>query len=371
MKTAIVHDWLMSLGGAERVLEEILALFPSPLFTLCQNKQSQFPPNIEQALIKHSLIQKLPFSKTQYRHYLPLYPFAVEQFDLSAYNLIISSSHAVAKGVKTNPDQLHLCYCHTPIRYVWDLEEEYLNSLNLFKSVVAKQVFKYLRKWDVSTTPRVNTFIANSHFVAERISRLYGREATVIYPPVATHLFQPEKIKDDFYLSVSRLVPYKKIDLIVETFNQSPHRKLKIVGTGPLLEKLQKKALSNTEFLGFQSDETIRKLLSQAKGFIFAAEDDFGIAPLEAQASGTPVIAYGRGGALETILPGKTGLFFLEQNSSHLLSALERFETIQWDHSFICAHAEKFNVQRFQKEFKQFVDQQWEVFDENRHSCRR
>lgn len=368
MKTAIVHDWLISLGGAERVLEEMLALFPSPVFTLLQNKEYAFSDKIRQAAVHCSFIQKLPLAQTHHCHYLPFYPRAIETFDLSAYDLILSSSHAVAKGVKAHARQLHLCYCHTPMRYAWDLEEQYLNSVGILKALIARQVFKSLRKWDVETAVQVDAFIANSHFVAERIWRLYGRRATVIYPPVATHLFRPEKIKDDFYFSVSRLVPYKRIDLIIEAFNQTPQRRLKIAGTGPLLEKLRKMAQPNIEFLGFQSDEKIREQMAAAKGFVFAAEEDFGIAPLEAQASGTPVIAYGRGGALETIIGGKTGLFFSEQTVSHLVAAIDEFEKIQWDPSLIRAHSEKFGVDRFQKELKQFVDQQWEVFCENCHS---
>jgi glycosyltransferase involved in cell wall biosynthesis len=371
MKTAIVHDWLMSLGGAERVLEEILGLFPSPLFTLCQNKEARFSDNIQQAATHHSFIQKLPFTQSHYRHYLSLYPRAIEGFDLENYDLIISSSHAVAKGVKTHENQLHVCYCHTPMRYIWDLEEQYLKAAGPLTAIIARQVFKTLRKWDVETSSRVDAFIANSQFVAERIHRLYGQEASVIYPPVATHLFSPQKEKDDFYLSVSRLVPYKRIDLLIDAFNQSPERRLKIVGTGPLLEELQKRARANIEFLGFQSDENVRKLLSDAKGFVFAAEEDFGIAPLEAQASGTPVIAYGRGGALETIVEGKTGIFFHEQTASHLLGALDVFEKTTWDYSVICSHAEKFGTDRFRKELKQFVNQHWEVFCEKRHSSRR
>lgn len=371
MKVAIVHDWLMSQGGAERVLEEILKLYPGPVFTLFQNEDNSLSGPIQEARVKHSFIQKMPFARTQYRNYLPLFPMAIEKFDLKEFNLIISSSHAVAKGVKTHDRQLHICYCHTPMRYAWDLEEPYLESVGVVKGTIARQVLKFLRKWDLNTVSRVDHFIANSKFVAERIERIYGRESTVIYPPVATHEFTPGKEKEDFFLTVSRLVSYKRVDLIVEAFNQMPTKRIKIVGDGPELSKLRGMARNNIEFLEFQSQDELKKLFSYAKGFVFAAEEDFGIAPVEAQSAGTPVIAFGKGGARETVIDGKTGLFFLEQTAASLVTALERFESIDWDTSAIRAHAEQFGVERFRKEFKKFVDQQWENFCENRHSSRR
>lgn len=367
MKVAIVHDWLTSLGGAERVLEEILEVYPAPVFTLFQAWEGS--SNIQRADIKHSFIQKLPMKKC--RNYLPLYPFAVERFDLKGYDLVISSSHAVAKGVKTSQGQLHICYCHTPMRYAWDLEEQYLESVGPLKAFTARQLLKFLRKWDVNSVPRVDAFIANSCYIFDRIKRVYGRESRVIYPPVSTHLFAVGEEKKDFYLTVSRLVSYKKVDLIVEAFNQMPSKKIKIVGVGPELAKLQQRAKSNIEFLGFQSDENVRELLAVAKGFVFAAEEDFGIAPIEAQAAGTPVIAYGKGGAIETVVAEETGLFFAEQKVSSLIEAVEQFEKMRWDVKLIRAHSEKFGVERFRREFKLYVDQQWEQFCENRHSCRR
>jgi len=371
MKTAIVHDWLMGIGGAERVLEEILKLYPAPVFTLFQNTKNILSESIQNADVRHSFIQKMPFTQQFYRNYLPLYPLAIERFDLKEYDLIISSSHAVAKGIKTRRDQLHICYCHTPMRYAWDLEKQYLESVGTFKAMAARQVLKFLRKWDFDSVPRVDAFIANSKYVAQRIERLYNREAVVIYPPISTSLFSAKDSKEDFYLSVSRLVPYKRVDLIVEAFNQMPSKKIKIVGAGPELEKLRKKTQCNIEFLGFQPDEIVRELYASAKGFIFAAEEDFGIAPLEAQASGTPVIAYGQGGALETVIPETTGLFFYEQSVQSLITAVEEFEKISWNGKVIRSHSEKFGVDRFKKEFKQFIDQQWEGFCENRYTSRR
>lgn len=370
MKSAIVHDWLMSMGGAERVLDEILELYPSPLFTLFQNEKNILGSNIQKAKIERSFIQKLPWAESHYRNYLPLFPFAIERFDLKPYDLIISSSHAVAKGVKTDKHQLHICYCHTPMRYAWDLEDQYLQTVNPLKAAAARQVLKFLRRWDIESVPRVDAFIANSHYIAERIKRLYGRESVVIYPPVATHLFTPKEIKEDFYLTVSRLVPYKKVDLLIEAFNQMPKKKLKIVGIGPELERLKACAKENIEFLGFLPDENVRQLLADAKGFIFAAEEDFGIAPLEAQAAGTPVVAYGRGGVLETVVSGITGLFFKEQSAAELIKTLEEFEKISWSVKLIREHAEKFGVHRFKIEFKQFIEKQWEQFCESRHTCR-
>lgn len=371
MKTALVHDWLISQGGAERVLEEMLELFPSPIFTLFQKRNKNLSEKISKAAVKSSFIQNLPLAETQYRNYLPLYPAAIERFDLQDYDLILSSSHAVAKGIKTHANQLHICYCHTPMRYAWDLEEQYLESVSFLKAMIARKILKKIREWDVKTVHRVDAFIANSHYVAERIRRLYQREAHVIYPPVATHLFHLKEEKDDFYLTVSRLVPYKRIDLLVEAFNGMPSKKLKIVGAGPESERLRAKAGKNIEFLGFQPDEKVRELLASARGFIFAAEEDFGIAPLEAQASGTPVIAYGKGGSLETVLPGITGLLFPEQTASSLVESLKEFEKIKWNGKLIRSHAEKFGTDRFKKELKQFVDQQWEQFCEIRYSSRR
>lgn len=355
----------MGQGGAERVLDEILELYPAPIFTLFQSSKDG------RKNVTHSFLQNLPFVETKYRNYLPLYPRAIEQFDLSEFDLIISNSHAVAKGVKTHAGQLHICNCCTPIRYAWDLEEQYLESVGALKGMIARRVLKYLRKWDFKSASRVDAFVAISHYVAERIKRIYGREAHVIYPPVRVENYAISEKKDDFYLSVGRLVQYKKVDLMVEAFNQMPEKRLKVVGTGPDLEKLKGMAGGNIEFLGFESEESVKQLLGKARGFVFAAEEDFGIAPVEAQASGTPVIAYGKGAALETIVDGTTGLFFAEQSAQSLIEAVKRFEKISWDGKVIRTHSEKFGVDRFRKEFREFVNQQWELFNENRHFSRR
>ena len=320
MKIAIIHDWLVTYAGAERVLEQMLNVFPnSDLFSLVDFLPEDNRDFIQNKPVKTSYIQKLPFAKKQYRSYLPLMPFAVEQFDLSEYDLIISSSHAVAKGVITGPDQLHICMCYSPIRYAWDLQHQYLKEAGLDKGVkgfIAKRILHRIRIWDISSANGVDKFIAISNFIKRRIEKVYRRSSTVIYPPVYTEDFNlssgPRK---DFYLTASRMVPYKKIDLIVETFSKNfPDKKLIVIGEGPDFKKIQNIAASNVTLLGYQKFNVLKEHLSNAKAFIFAAEEDFGIAPLEAQASGTPVIAFGKGGALETIKglsdDEPTGVFF-------------------------------------------------------------
>ncbi len=323
------------------------------------------------ASVNTSFIQNIPFSQRIYRHLLPFFPYAIEQFDLSEYDLILSSSHAVAKGVLTHAEQLHICYCHSPMRYAWDLHHQYMRELGSFSGFLAKKILHRIRQWDVSSLPRVDHFIANSHHVARRIKRNYGREATVLYPPVATHLFRADAKKENFYLTASRLVPYKRIDLIVEAFSKTPHRRLIVIGDGPEMGKIKKMAAPNIEILGHVSDVKMRDYMQRAKGFVFAAEEDFGIVPVEAQAGGTPVIAFGKGGALETVIEGETGLFFSEQTPKVLNEAIDRFEKMEFDPQAIRLHAEKFGAERFAVQLKQIVKEKWEKFCESHHSCRR
>jgi len=365
MKTAIIHDWLITTGGAEKVLEEIWNLYPSPIFTLLKG---EILPGKK---VISSILQKMPGSLKFHRYYLPLFPWAIERFDLQEFEVILSSSHAVAKGIKKREDQLHICYCHTPMRYAWDLQAQYMETLGNIRRWGAQAVLKYLRQWDRSSTERVDYFIANSAYVAERIGRIYGRPAAVIYPPVSTEKFYLSTQKEAFYLTVSRLVPYKKIDLMIEAFAASSDRQLIIVGEGPEMNRLKALATPNVQMLGHQSDEVVARLLSQARAFIFAAEEDFGIVPVEAQASGTPVIAFGKGGACETIISGKTGIFFEEQTVSSLLQAIERFEMLNFNPVQIKAHAEMFNGERFKQEFTNFVEKKWREFSENHHFSRR
>ncbi|EFR41455.1 glycosyltransferase, group 1 family protein [Selenomonas sp. oral taxon 137 str. F0430] len=319
MKVAVVCDWLVVYAGAERVLEQILKLYPeADLFCLVD-----FLPNDRRDFILNkktnpSFIQNLPFAKTKYRSYLPFMPIAIEQLDVSAYDLVISSSHAVAKGILTGPNQIHISYVHSPMRYAWDLQHQYLKQAGLqrgLKSWLARAILHYMRMWDYRTANGVDHFIANSRFIAKRVKKVYGREATVIYPPVDVSAYTLCEQKEDFYLTASRLVPYKRVDLIVEAFTAMPEKRLVVIGDGPEFGKIKKKAGSNVTLLGYQPFEVLRDKMQKAKAFVFAAEEDFGIIPVEAQACGTPVIAYGRGGALETVIPGRTGVFFISKRT--------------------------------------------------------
>ncbi|NOZ68977.1 MAG: glycosyltransferase family 4 protein, partial [Deferribacteres bacterium] len=327
---------------------------------------------------KTSLIQNLPFARTKYRNYLPLMPFAAGRLDVSAYDVIISNSHSVAKGVKKKPGQLQICYCHTPMRYAWDLREQYLNETGLnsgIKGAVVKAVLNRLRTWDYNTAQQVDHFIANSRYIKDRISRSYGREATVIYPPVDVRSFQLDEKKDKFFLAVSRMVPYKKMDLIVEAFSKTG-LPLVVIGDGPDFAKVRSRAKKNIEFLGYLEGGRMRSYMQKARAFVFAAEEDFGIVPVEAQACGTPVIAYGKGGVTETVIPvnssalslrsgesgdmaSPTGIFFHEQTPEALIGAVKEFEASEdkFNPSEIRKNAERFSIERFRREFRAFVDE--------------
>ena len=367
MKTALVHDWLVTLAGAEKVLEAIYELYPSSIYTLVRDEKKLKGSIFENADVKTSFIQKFPKASTQYRNYLLFFPLAIEQFDLSEYDIIISSSHAVAKGILSHSSQLHVCYCHTPIRYAWDLYHRYLKEANLtkgIKSSLVKLILHYIRVWDATTANRVDYFVANSKYIAKRIKKIYRRDSVVIYPPVDVDRFEVNTEKEDFFLTVSRIVPYKKIDLIVEAFSKLSDKKLVVIGDGPDFDKIKKKAGKNVELLGYQSFEVLKDYMQKAKAFIFAAEEDFGIVPVEAQACGTPVIAYGKGGVLETVIEGKTGLFFRKQTVESLIEAIKEFEKNEhlFDPIEIRKNAERFSKDRFKKEFKKFVDSKIEEF---------
>jgi glycosyltransferase involved in cell wall biosynthesis len=293
-------------------------------------------------------------------------PLAIEQLDLSGYDVVISESHAIAKGVITGPDQLHIGYIHTPIRYAWDMQEAYLKQAGLDKglrSFITRALLHYLRIWDMRTVAGVDYYIANSNFVARRIMKLYKREAEVIYPPVNVDRFSIAKEKEDFYITISRLVSYKKVDLIVRAFNRLPGRDLVIIGDGPEIKSLKKIASSNITFMGFQPESVIEDMLKRAKAFVYAAEEDFGIVPVEAQACGTPVIAYGKGGVLETVVEGETGFFFEEQNETALIEAINAFEgSASLDPDIIRQNAERFNKARFLREMKSFVEEKSKAY---------
>ena len=325
-KVAIVHDWLPLYGGGGAAAGANHRRFPSNgyLYAYRHRTPKRSAAFWEADPSPPSFVQRLPFGRTKYRSYLPLLPFAIEQFDLSSYDLVISSSYAVAKGVITGPDQLHVSYVHSPIRYAWDLQHQYLREAGLVrgpKSWLARAILHHIRLWDVRTANGVDYFIANSHFIQRRIWKVYRREAEVIYPPVDVSAFSMYEKKEDFYLTASRMVPYKKMDVIVQAFSGMPDKKLVVIGDGPGFAKIKAHAGPNVTLLGYQSFEVLRDHMQRARAFIFAAEEDFGIVPVEAQACGTPVIAYGKGGALETVRglhrsDQPTGVFFDQHNPS-------------------------------------------------------
>ncbi len=362
-KVALVHEWLVDHSGSEKVLEQMLLVFPeADLFSLVEFLPDDLKPFIRHKKVSTSFIQKLPFARKHYRSYLPLMPLAVEQLNVSAYDIVISNSHAVTKGVITRSDQLHLCYCHSPVRYAWDLYQQYLGEAGLrrgLRGAAAKLLLHYLRLWDLGTVNRIDHFMANSHYIARRIHKVYRRSATVVYPPVDTDGFTLQVAKEDFYFTASRMVPYKRIDLIVRAFARMPDKRLIVIGDGTEMEKVRAAAGPNVTLLGFQPFAVLKDHLQRARAFVFAAEEDFGIIPVEAQACGTPVIAYGRGGSLETVVNEKTGIFFSEQTESSIIAAVNRFEHLEetFSPSQIRHHAEAFSEQAFQKAFRTAVEE--------------
>lgn len=379
MKTAIVHEWLITYAGSERVFGQIAGLYPdADLYSLLDFLADDDRGFILDRRATTSFIQRLPMAKEKYRDYLVLMPFAIKRFDLSGYDLIITSSHTVAKGVRTFPGQIHICYCHTPMRYIWDLQNQYLKEAGLDRGIrgaILKALFSRLRKWDVSTSKNVDYFIANSHYIKERIKRAYGRDAQVIYPPVDIENFEVSEKKEDFFIAVSRMVPYKKMDLIVEAFSEMG-LPLIVIGDGPDFGKVKRKATKNIELMGHLKGEVLKMYMQKARALVFAAEEDFGIVPVEAQACGTPVIAFGRGGVRETVIPlpeneaqgmavkPPTGIFFNEQTPLALIDAVKRFEKIEgrFDPYDLRRNAEKFSKERFDKEFRSFVNEKTSGF---------
>ncbi len=360
---ALVHDWLTGMRGGEKCLEVLCELFPNAtLFTLLHNKSS-VSPTIEHMHIQTSFVQHLPFAKTKYRNYLPLFPAAVEEFNLKNYDLVISTSHCVAKGAIPRADAVHICYCHTPMRYVWDLYEQYLGQdhVGWLRRTVAPLFANYLRTWDVASSNRVDYFIANSENVRRRIQRHYHRDAEVIYPPVDTSFFQLSDHSDGYYLIVSALVPYKRVDLAIAVFNQSGET-LVIVGTGPDEKRLKRLARSNIEFVGWCEAAELVRYYQNCRALIFPGEEDFGIVPLEAMACGKPVIAYKKGGVLETVLTkgkNKTGIFFEQQTPEHLHQALKEFQKTKFNASLIRKHALRFDCAVFRKKIKAFIEKKF------------
>ena len=368
LKVAVVHDWLVVYAGAEKVLEQLINIWPdADVFTLVD-----FLPADQRAFLKGrpvttSFLQKLPFARNSYRSYLPLMPLAIEQLDLSSYDLIVSSSYAVAKGVLTSGNQLHVSYVHSPVRYAWDLQNQYLRESKLekgFRSFMVRSLLHYIRMWDHRTASGVDVMVANSRFIQRRIKKVYGCEAQVIYPPVDTIGFTLCRDKEDFYVTACRLVPYKMTSTMVEAFALMPDKRLVVVGDGPELTRIKSLAGRNVEVLGHQSFATLKQLMQKAKAFVFAAEEDFGITPVEAQACGTPVIAYGRGGALETVRGldsghAPTGLFFHEQTPQAIANAVQQFErrASEFSPDACRANAESFATENFKTQMAALVRQ--------------
>jgi glycosyltransferase involved in cell wall biosynthesis len=373
-RIAVVHDWLDTWRGGENVLAEIIRSYPqADLFALVD-----FLPEAQRSRLlgkraHTTYLQRIPGARRNFRLLLPLFPRAIESLDVSVYDVVISSSHAVAKGVRTSSTQLHICYCYTPMRYAWDLRDQYLAAHGLARGVrgaLAHRVLDRLRDWDRRTSTRVTQFIAISQFVNDRIARCYDRTATVIHPPVDTGFFtpaaDPASATRDYYFAASRWVPYKRMDLIAAAFRALPERRLIVAGDGPEAARVRAAAGPNVEFVGDVSRERMRALLRGARAFVFAAEEDFGILPVEAQACGTPVIAYGRGGTRETVRDRAhpSGLFFDIQSPEAVTDAVRRFEqeTPPIDPRDCREHALQFSTPRFTNEFTAFVEHAWSTF---------
>jgi glycosyltransferase involved in cell wall biosynthesis len=365
VKIAVVHDWLDTWRGGERVLAQILRIYPeADLFALVDFLSPADRRALDGRRARTSFLQRVPFAKAGFRLLLPLFPRAVESLDVAAYDLVISSSHAVAKGVRTHRRQVHVCYCYTPMRYAWDLREQYLSQSGLdhgIRSLAANALLARLRRWDRAASERVDHFVAISAHIAARIRRCYGRDATVIYPPVTVSHRDTAPRRESSYLTVSQLVPYKRVDLLIEAFRRMPERELVVIGDGPLRRNLQARAPANVRMLGWLPEPERDAWLARARAFVFAAEEDFGIAPLEAQAFGTPVIAYAGGAARETIAgldaDAPAGLLFRDQSVPAIVDAVGEFERDpgRFTADACRTNARRFGVERFRNEFANFV----------------
>jgi len=362
-KVAIVHDWIASYTGAEKCLESFIKIWPdADLFLLVNLFEDDEKFKIfNQRKPETSFLQKSKLVRNHYRKFLFLFPYAIESFNLSRYDLVISSSWAVAKGAVTNSRQLHICYCHTPVRYAWDLSFQYLDEAGLtkgIKGIITKFILHYIRLWDVSTSNRVDYFIANSKNISGRIKKIYRRESEVIYPPVDTSLFTCQTQKENYFITVSRFVPYKKIDIIIDAFTEMPEKRLVVIGEGPDVKKLRARAGKNITILNFQEPAELKSYLQRAKAFVFAAEEDFGISIIESLSCGTPVIAFNRGGAAETIEHGKTGILFDKQDKESIINAVGLLESGKYifDPGFLSNEAQKYSREIFEEKIKKFVE---------------
>jgi glycosyltransferase involved in cell wall biosynthesis len=372
LRVALIHDWLITLGGADRVLLALHDVFPQAPVFVALHALGRLPESFRRLDVRGTWLQRLPGATRRHRWLVPLMPFAFAHLNLRGYNMIVSSSHACAKGVVVPPGAIHVCYCHTPMRYAWDLLQEYLTATPAVVRPGARAALSWLRQWDRAAAQRVDYFIANSHFVAGRIRQHYGREATVIYPPVDTEFFTPAEDvahsrgpssphrsregtgERDFYLLVSRLVGYKKAQVAVEAFNELG-RPLVVVGDGPERKQLEAAARENVRVVGEVSDTVLRGYYRHCRALVFPGEEDFGMVPVEAQACGRPVIAFGRGGALESVVDGVTGVFFNEQTPAALAAAVRKADSIRWDGATIRRHAERFSHPRFVQEITNFI----------------
>jgi len=371
-RVAVVHEWLLDYAGSERVLREILDLYPeADLFALIDSRDAELRAAISRPTKATSFLQSFPRPRQWLRYYVPLMPLAVEQFDLAGYDIVVSSSHAVAKGVITGPSQLHLSYVHTPMRYAWDLQHEYLRSAGLARGPVswaARLALHRLRQWDARSANGVDVLVANSQHVARRIRKAYRRDAQVLHPPVDVSAFALHKEKEDFYLTVSRLEPYKRIDLLVEAFGRMPERRLVVIGDGPEMRRLRSALPPNVALKGRLPTPEVRHAMQRAKAFLFAGIEDFGIVMAEAQACGTPVIAYGRGGAAEIVrtddASGPTGLLFSEQTADAVTDAVRRFEADvpRFSAERCRDNALRFDRARFRSRFEELLRTHWERF---------
>lgn len=363
MNIALVHDWLPFMGGAERVVTNFLEIFENaPIYTSVYNRE-KLDGILKNSDIRASFLQKIKGAVRDHRKFFPLMPTAFESFDLNNYDVVLSSSSSCAKGVITNPSTCHICYCHSPMRYGWEFYYEYIKGMGKIKKAFVKYIMSYMRIWDRVSSDRVDYFIANSKNVAKRIWKHYRRESVVIHPPVRSKFFKLSSETEDYFLVVSRLQEYKRIDLVVEAFNELKIP-LVIIGDGPMRSEIERKVTSpNIKILGKQTDEVIRDYYSRARGFIFPGEEDFGITPLESQASGTPVIAYSKGGALETVVEDKTGIFFKEQKVSSLCEAINRFQKMNFDKNEIRKHAEEFDEEIFKDKIRNFVCEKRDEFE--------
>jgi glycosyltransferase involved in cell wall biosynthesis len=366
MRVAIVYDWLINKGGAERCLEVLLEIYPkADIYTLVCDKDN-FKAELSGRRVYTSFLQKIPGIRSSYRKFLPLFPTAIEQFDLRDYDLVVSFSHCVAKGVITTKDTCHICYCSTPVRYAWEFYYDYFKStsgegLSWLGRKLAPFVMNYIKMWDILSLNRVDYFISVADNITQKIEKYYRRDSKVVYPPVNTEYFVPTGEVGNYYLVVSRQVSYKRVDLAIKAFNEL-NLPLTVVGTGPENRKLKKIANKNIKFMGRLSDEELKKLYAGCKALIFPGEEDFGIVPLEVQSAGRPVIAYGKGGVLETVVNGVTGIYFNEQTKESIIEAVKKFDDKKFNSADIRRHALGFSRNIFKTKIESLINEMYKDF---------